>query len=394
MKMIHEKYYDLLEKQNKLLGRKNIVNDGFYNGVYERYVYPVVTRHHIPIHWRFDLDKERNPHFIERLGINAVFNPAAIYINSKYYLICRVEGLDRKSFFAVAESDNGIDNFRFINKPLYWEDIDKEETNIYDMRLVKHEDGWIYGVFCSESKEDKGLQGDTSSAVAKAGLVRTKDLKSWERLPNIITPSQQQRNVVLHPEFINSKYAFYTRPQDGFISTGSGGGIALGLCDDILNPVIKKEMVIDEKRYHTVYEVKNGEGPAPIKTNKGWIHIAHGVRNTAAGLRYVLYTFATSLEDPSKVIAKPGGYFVAPYDNERVGDVSNVVFCNGVIVNEENEVFIYYASSDTRIHVATTTVDKLIEYTFNTPEDANRSLDCVKQRIQLIDNNIKLLSEF
>lgn len=394
MKMIHEKYYDLSEKQNKLLKRKNIVNDGFYNGVYERYVYPVVTRHHIPIHWRFDLDKERNPHFIERLGINAVFNPAAIYVDSKYYLICRVEGSDRKSFFAVAESDNGIDNFRFINKPLYWEDIDREETNIYDMRLVKHEDGWIYGVFCSESKEDKGLQGDTSSAVAKAGLVRTKDLKSWERLPNIITPSQQQRNVVLHPEFINSKYTFYTRPQDGFISTGSGGGIALGLCDDILNPVIKKEMVIDEKRYHTVYEVKNGEGPAPIKTNKGWIHIAHGVRNTAAGLRYVLYTFATSLEDPSKVIAKPGGYFVAPYDNERVGDVSNVVFCNGVIVNEENEVFMYYASSDTRIHVATTSVDNLIDYTFNTPEDANRSLDCVKQRIQLIDNNIKLLTEF
>lgn len=392
--MIHEKYYDLLEKQNKLLKRKNIVKDGFYNGIYERYVYPVVTRHHIPIHWRFDLDKERNPHFIERLGINAVFNPAAIYVDSKYYLICRVEGLDRKSFFAVAESDNGIDNFRFINKPLYWEDINKGETNIYDMRLVRHEDGWIYGVFCSESKEDKGLQGDTSSAVAKAGLVRTKDLKSWERLPNLKTPSPQQRNVVLHPEFINSKYAFYTRPQDGFISTGSGGGIALGLCDDILNPVIKKEMVIDEKRYHTVYEVKNGEGPAPIKTNKGWIHIAHGVRNTAAGLRYVLYTFATSLEDPSKVIAKPGGYIIAPYDNERIGDVSNVVFCNGVIVNEENEVFMYYASSDTRIHVATTTVDKLIDYTFNTPEDANRSLDCVKQRIQLIDNNIKLLTEF
>ncbi|QUH30722.1 glycoside hydrolase family 130 protein [Vallitalea guaymasensis] len=392
--MIHEKYYDLLKKQNKLLKRKNMVSDGFYNGVYERYVYPVVTRHHIPLHWRFDLDKRRNPQFIERLGINAVFNPAAIYVDSKYYLICRVEGLDRKSFFAVAESDNGIDNFRFINKPLYWEDIDKEETNIYDMRLVKHEDEWIYGVFCSESKEGNCKQGDTSSAVAKAGLVRTKDLKSWERLPNLKTPSPQQRNVVLHPEFINSKYAFYTRPQDGFISTGSGGGIALGLCDDILNPVIKKEMVIDEKRYHTVYEVKNGEGPAPIKTNKGWIHIAHGVRNTAAGLRYVLYTFATSLEDPSKVIAKPGGYFVAPYDNERVGDVSNVVFCNGVMVNEQNEVFMYYASSDTRIHVATTTVDKLIDYTFNTPEDANRSLDCVKQRIQLIDNNIKLLSEF
>lgn len=389
--MIHEKYYDLLERQNKLLRRRNVINDEFYNGVYEKYTFPVLTRHHIPLHWRFDLDKERNPHFIERLGINAVFNPAAIYLNFKYYLVCRVEGLDRKSFFAVAESEDGIDNFRFINSPLYWEDIDDKETNIYDMRLVKHEDGWIYGIFCSESKDDK-YKNDTSSAVAKAGLVRTKDLISWERLPNIKTSSPQQRNVVLHPEFINSKYAFYTRPQDGFISTGSGGGIALGLCDDILNPIIENEIVIAEKRYHTVYEVKNGEGPAPIKTEKGWIHIAHGVRNTAAGLRYVLYTFATSLQDPAKVIAKPGGHFIAPYDNERIGDVSNVVFCNGVIVNDENEVFIYYASSDTRIHVASTTVDKLIDYTFNTPEDANRSLNCVKQRLELINDNKKKLS--
>lgn len=391
--MIHEKYYELLEKQEKLIARKNEVNEEFYNGVYNRYKYPVLTRHHIPIHWRFDLNKETNPHFMERLGVNAVFNPGAIYLNGKYYLVVRVEGVDRKSFFAIAESESGIDQFRFIDVPLTWEDIDKEETNMYDMRLVKHEDGWIYGIYCSESKDPNAPHYDTSSAVAQAALVRTKDLKKWERLPNIQTPSPQQRNVVLHPEFVDGKYAFYTRPQDGFISTGTGGGIAFGLCDDIENPVIKKEKVIDERKYHTVYEVKNGQGPAPIKTEKGWIHIAHGVRNTAAGLRYVLYTFATSLEDPSKVIAKPGGHFIAPYDDERVGDVSNVIFCNGAVVNEKNEVFIYYASSDTRIHVATTTVEKLVDYTFNTPEDPFRSLDCAKQRIELIERNNELLSK-
>jgi 4-O-beta-D-mannosyl-D-glucose phosphorylase len=261
------------------------------------------------------------------------------------------------------------------------------------MRLVKHEDGWIYGIYCSESKDPDASAFDTSSAVAQAGLVRTKDLKKWDRLPNIQTPSPQQRNVVLHPEFIEGKYAFYTRPQDGFISTGSGGGIAFGLCKNIENPVIGEERIIDERRYHTVYEVKNGQGPAPIKTEKGWIHIAHGVRNTAAGLRYVLYTFATSLEDPAKIIAKPGGHFIAPYDHERVGDVSNVIFCNGAVVNENNDVFIYYASSDTRMHVATTTVEKLIDYTFNTPEDPFRSLDCAIQRKQLIEKNERLLNE-
>lgn len=391
--MIHEKYYELLEKQEQLLNRKNEVNAEFYNGVYNRYIYPVVTRHHIPLHWRFDLNKETNPYFMERLGINAAFNPGALYHEGKYFLVVRTEGLDRKSIFALAVSDNGIDNFRFIDTPLVWEDIDKEETNIYDMRLVKHEDGWVYGIYCSESKDPGAEPFDTSSAVAQAGLVRTKDLKKWERLPNIQTPSPQQRNVVLHPEFVEGKYAFYTRPQDGFISTGSGGGIAFGMCDDIANPVIEHERIIDERKYHTVYEVKNGQGPAPIKTEKGWIHIAHGVRNTAAGLRYVLYTFATSLEDPAEIIAKPGGHFIAPYDDERIGDVSNVIFCNGAVVNENNDVFIYYASSDTRIHIAATTVDRLVDYTFNTPEDPFRSLDCAIQRKELIKKNELLLKK-
>ncbi|WP_068619887.1 glycoside hydrolase family 130 protein [Paenibacillus tuaregi] len=389
--MIHPKYNEILAKQEQLVTRKNELNEEFYNGVYDRYKYPVITRHHVPIHWRFDLNAETNPHFMERLGINATLNPGAIYFNGKYYLVVRTEGLDRKSIFAMAESDTGLDNFRFIDTPLTWEDVDAAETNMYDMRLVLHEDGWIYGIYCSESKDPEAAPFDTSSAVAQAGFVRTRDLKTWERLPNIQTKSPQQRNVVLHPEYVNGKYAFYTRPQDGFISTGSGGGIAFGLCDDILNPVIDQEDIIDERRYHTVYEVKNGQGPAPIKTDKGWIHIAHGVRNTAAGLRYVLYTFATSLEDPTRIIAKPGGHFIAPYDEERVGDVSNVIFCNGAVVNEHSEVFIYYASSDTRIHVATTTVEKLIDYTFNTPEDPYRSLDNALQRKSLIEQNEALL---
>ncbi|GIO52042.1 MULTISPECIES: glycosidase [Paenibacillus] len=391
--MIHEKYAELASRQEELLSRPNERNTEFYNGVYDRYKYPVITRHHVPIHWRFDLDAERNPFFMERLGINATLNPGAIYHDGKYILVVRTEGLDRKSIFTLAESETGIDNFRFVDQPLVWDDIDPNETNMYDMRLVKHEDGWIYGIYCSEQKDPDAPAYDTSSAVAQAGLVRTRDLKTWERLPNIQTGSPQQRNVVLHPEFVDGKYAFYTRPQDGFISTGSGGGIAFGLCDNILNPVIDQETVIDERRYHTVYEVKNGQGPAPIKTDRGWIHIAHGVRNTAAGLRYVLYTFATSLDDPAKVIAKPGGHFIAPYDDERVGDVSNVIFCNGAVVNEKNEVFIYYASSDTRIHVATTTVDRLVDYTFNTPADEFRSLDNAAQRAKLIAQNEQLLGE-
>lgn len=391
--MIHPKYKELLEQQEQLLTRQNEIDPTFYNGVYDRYRYPVITRHHVPLHWRFDLDETTNPYFMERLGINATLNPGAIYFNGKYVMVIRTEGLDRKSIFALAESDNGIDGFRFIGKPLVWEDIDAEETNQYDMRLVQHEDGWIYGIYCSERKDPEAPAFDTSSAVAQAGLVRTRDLVSWERLPNITTSSPQQRNVVLHPEFVDGKYAFYTRPQDGFISTGSGGGIAFGLCDDILNPVIAKETIIDERKYHTVYEVKNGQGPAPLKTDRGWIHIAHGVRNTAAGLRYVLYTFATDLNDPARIIAKPGGHFIAPYDDERVGDVSNVIFCNGAVVNEQGKVFIFYSSSDTRCHVATTTLDKLVDYTFNTPADPYRSLDCASQRGDLIERNVELLQK-
>ncbi|GAE32323.1 glycoside hydrolase family 130 protein [Halalkalibacter hemicellulosilyticus] len=389
--MIHEKYFDLLEKQNEYLAKKNKKKEDFYNGIYDRYEDPVLTRHHVPLHWRFDLSKQSNPFFMERLGVNATFNPGAIYLNGKYYMVVRLEGVDRKSIFAIAESDNGVDQFQFIGTPITWENPYEDETNIYDMRLVQHEDGWIYGIYCSESKDPGAPQFDTSSAVAQAGLVRTKDLKYWERLPNIETPSPQQRNVVLHPEFVDGKYAFYTRPQDGFISTGKGGGIAFGVCDDIEKPIISEETIMDEKVYHTVYEVKNGQGPAPIKTDKGWIHIAHGVRNTAAGLRYVLYTFATSLEAPEKIIAKPGGHFIAPYDEERVGDVSNVIFCNGAIVNEQNEVFIYYASSDTRIHVATTTIEKLVDYTFQTPEDPLHSIENAKQRKELIEKNLHLL---
>lgn len=391
--MIHDKYYTLKEKQEVLLERKNEVNTEFYNGIYERYIFPALTRHHVPIHWRFDLNQKTNPNFQERLGVNAAFNPGALYFEGKYYLVVRMEGLDRKSIFALAVSDNGIDTFRFIDAPLVWDDNDATETNMYDMRLVHHEDGFIYGIYCSESKDKDAPAMDTSSATAQAGLVRTKDLKTWERLPNVETPSPQQRNVVLHPEFIDGKYAFYTRPQDGFISTGTGGGIAFGLTDTIEQPVIREEKVIHERRYHTIYEVKNGQGPAPIKTDKGWIHIAHGVRNTAAGLRYVLYTLATDLDDPTKVIATPGGHFIAPYDGERVGDVSNVIFCNGAVVNEKNEVFIYYASSDTRIHVATTTIDKLVDYTFNTPADPFRSLDNAKQRKNLIERNEALLNK-
>ncbi|QUI24256.1 glycosidase [Vallitalea pronyensis] len=389
--MIHKQYEVLRRKQEELLTRNNKKDEGFYNGIFTKYQFPVITRHHVPIHWRYDLDETTNPFFMERLGVNATFNPGAIYLDGKYYLVVRVEGFDRKSFFAIAESDTGVDNFRFWDYPVSWDDMDKEETNIYDMRLVQHEDGWIYGTYCSEKKDPEAEPSDTSSAIAQAGLVRTKDLKTWERLPNIATSSPQQRNVVLHPEFVDGQYAFYTRPQDGFITTGTGGGIAFACCQDILDPVIHEETVMHEKKYHTVYEVKNGQGPAPIKTKKGWIHIAHGVRNTAAGLRYVLYTFATSLEQPAKIIAEPGGYFIAPYAKERVGDVSNVIFCNGAVVNDQQEVYLYYASSDTRVHVATSTIDQLMDYTFNTPEDRYRSLDCVDQRTAMIRHNLTLL---
>ncbi len=388
--MIHSKYYEELKKQEVLLNRKNEVDTEFYNGLFERYKYPVITRDHAPLIWRYDINEETNPYFMERLGINATMNSGAIELNGKYYLVVRVEGNDRKSFFAVAESDNGIDGFRFWDFPILLEDTCPEETNVYDMRLTKHEDGYIYGVFCSESKDTS--VNDLSAAVAAAGIVRTKDLRSWERLPNLKTlNSPQQRNVVLHPEFVDGKYAFYTRPMDDFIDTGSGGGIGFGLCEDITNPVIDEEIITSKRKYHTITEVKNGAGAVPIKTDKGWIHIAHGVRNTAAGLRYVIYAFATSLEDPTKVIAEPSGLLIGPRGAERVGDVSNVVFTNGAIVKDNGEVLIYYASSDTRMHVATTTIDKLVDYVFNTPEDPLRSVECVAQRCDLIAKNLELL---
>ncbi len=388
--MIHEKYYDLAAQQEKLITRKNEVDTGFYNGLFQRYRYPVLTREHAPLHWRYDLNRETNPYFMERLGINAVMNSGAIELDGKFYLVARVEGNDRKSFFAVAESDNGTDNFRFWDYPILLPDTCPEETNVYDMRLTKHEDGWIYGVFCSESKDTS--VGDLSAAVAAAGIVRTKNLKDWERLPNLKTlNSPQQRNVVLHPEFVEGKYAFYTRPMDDFIDTGSGGGIGFGLCQDITHAVIDQEIITSKRKYHTITEVKNGAGAVPIKTDRGWIHIAHGVRNTAAGLRYVIYAFATALENPADVIAEPSGLLIGPRGPERVGDVSNVVFTNGAIARENGDVYIYYASSDTRMHVAVTTMDKLIDYVFNTPEDPLRSVECVAQRCEMIGKNLELL---
>ncbi len=387
---MHESYAVELNKQEKILSRKNFKTD-FYNGIYDRYEYPVLTREHIPLTWRYDLDEKTNPYFMERLGVNAVMNSGAIMLNGKYYLVARIEGNDRKSFFGVAESDNGIDGFRFWDYPILLDDTCADETNVYDMRLTKHEDGYIYGVFCSESK-DKSVN-DLSAAVAEAGIVRTKDLKHWERLDNLKTlRSPQQRNVLLHPEFVNGKYAFYTRPMDDFIDTGSGGGIGFGLCDDICHAVIDEERMTSLRKYHTITEAKNGAGATPIKTDRGWIHIAHGVRNTAAGLRYVIYAFATALDDPGKIIAEPSGMLIGPRGDERVGDVSNVVFTNGAIVNENNEVFIYYASSDTRLHVATTTIDKLIDYVFNTPKDPGRSVECVAQRCEMIKKNIDIVN--
>lgn len=388
--MLHAEYYNQLKKQKELIELKNTPKE-FYNGIFTRWTNPVLTRKHIPITWKYDLDSTTNPFFMERLGVNAAFNSGSIKIGDKYYLVARVEGSDRKSFFAVAESESPTDGFHFWDYPVVLPDIYPQETNVYDMRLTRHEDGWIYGVFCSESRDPHA--NDLSSAIAAAGIVRTKDLKTWERLDNLVTKtSPQQRNVVLLPKFVDGKYAFYTRPMDGFISTGSGGGIGFGLCDDIEHAVIEEEKITSMRRYHTITEEKNGAGATPIYTEKGWIHIAHGVRNTAAGLRYVVYAFATDLKEPWKLIAEPGGYLIAPFDEERVGDVSNVVFTNGAIVNENGDVYIYYASSDTRLHVASTTIGRLLDYVFNTPQDAYRSADCVKQRCGLIRKNLEILA--
>ncbi|HYK87256.1 MAG TPA: glycosidase [Acidobacteriota bacterium] len=380
----------LLQLHDAFLARPNtIVEDG--NGLFNRYRYPVLTAEHTPVFWRYDLDYARNPHLMERMGINATFNSGAIELNGKILLIVRVEGADRMSFFAVAESASGIDCFRFWDYPILMPETQDPDTNVYDMRAVKHEDGWIYGLFCTERKDPKAPSWDTSSAVAQGGIARTKDLKTWERLPDLKTRSPQQRNIVLHPEFMRGKYAFYTRPQDEFIQAGAGGGIGWGLTASMENAVIDDEVIIDNRAYHTIKEVKNGLGPAPIKTAKGWLHLAHGVRNTAAGLRYVLYLFLCDLEHPERVTHEPAGYFLAPQGEERVGDVSNVVFSNGWVAKENGDAFIYYGSSDTRMHVASTNVEKLLDYVINTPPDPLRSPACVQQRYQLIERNLSVM---
>ena len=391
MNRYNNRLHILKKEHESLISRKNkmIFSE---NGIFERYKYPILTAAHTPLEWRYDLNPETNPYLMERIGVNATMNSGAIKWNGKYLIIVRVEGNDRKSFFAIAESPNGIDNFRFWEYPIHLPDTDPSETNVYDIRLTTHEDGWIYGIFCSESLDPNAAPGDLSSAIAKAGIVRTKDLKSWERLPNLISQSQQ-RNVVLHPEFVNGKYALYTRPQDNFIDAGNGGGIGWALIDDITHAEVKEEIIINHRHYHTIKEVKNGEGPHPIKTPKGWLHLAHGVRACAAGLRYVLYLYMTSLEDPTKIITEPGGYLIAPVDEVRIGDVSNVLFSNGWIADEDGTVYIYYASSDTRMHVATSTVDRLIDYCLHTPADGLRSAASVENICKLIEANKYVMAE-
>jgi 4-O-beta-D-mannosyl-D-glucose phosphorylase len=379
LEMLKKSYEQLINRTNEKVEEEN--------GIYSRYKNPVLTAQHAPLFWRYDLNAETNPYLMERIGINSVLNAGAIRLNGKYHLIARVEGSDRKSFFAVAESDNGIDGFRFWDYPVLMPQTEVEDTNIYDMRVVQHEDGWIYGLFCTERRDPNAPPSDQSSAIAQCGIARTKDLKKWERLADLKTPSPQQRNVVLHPEFVDGQYAFYTRPQDGFIEAGTGGGIGFGLSNSMENAVIHKEVVVDKRVYHTISELKNGLGPQPIKTSQGWLHLAHGVRNTAAGLRYVLYMFMTDLNDLARVTCKPAGYFIAPEGEERVGDVSNVVFGNGWIVDEDGRVLIYYASSDTRMHVAESSIDRLVDYVMHTPADGYTSAASVRTLYKMIDNN-------
>ncbi len=383
--LLRRHHSDLLEMENGPCMQNN--------GVIQRYIHPVLTAEHIPLEWRYDLNSVSNPYLMQRLGVNSVFNPGAIELEGKIILIARVEGYDRKSFFAIAESKNGLSGFRFWKYPVIIPQLENPDTNMYDMRLVHHEDGWIYGLFCTERRDTRASEHDQSAAIAQCGIVRTKDLKEWERLPDLITSFGQQRNVVLHPEFVMGNYAFYTRPQDGFIDAGKGGGIGWGLSDSIENAAIIKQSIIDPKIYHTIKEVKNGLGPAPIKTEKGWLHLAHGVRNTAAGLRYVLYSFLCDLKDPSKIIYQPGGYLMAPEGLERTGDVSNVLFCNGWVCKEGGTLYIYYASSDTRIHIATTTIDRMLDYVVHTPADSLTSFDATGQRISLIERNQRYLKE-
>lgn len=384
--LFNQRKEQLERQQRELVTLKN-EPEAIGNGIYKRFIHPVVTADHAPLTWRYDFDPKTNPFLMERFGINAAFNAGAIKHDGKYLLIIRVEGNDRKSFFAVAESFSPTEGFTFWDFPVHMPETDNPDTNLYDMRLTKHEDGWIYGIFCTERKDTRVAASDTSSAIAQAGITRTKDFKTWERLPDLKTKSEQQRNVVLHPEFVDGKYALYTRPQDGFIDAGSGGGIGWALCDSMENAEVDDEMVIDERVYHTIKEVKNGQGPAPIKTAKGWLHLAHGVRNTAAGLRYVLYMFMTSLEEPWKVTHRPGGHFISPIGLERVGDVSNVTFANGWIEDEDGKVYIYYASSDTRMHVAESSIDQLIDYVINTPEDGYRSFTSVQTITEIATKN-------
>lgn len=384
---------ELQQAHRALLARPNTPDPRWNNGIYTRWQHPVVTAAHVPLEWRYDLNPQTNPFLMERLGVNSVFNPGAIEHEGKILLVCRVEGWDRKSFFAVAESETGVDGFRFWDEPILMPETEDPDTNVYDMRLTRHEDGWIYGVFCTERKDPNAAPGDLSSAVAQAGIARTRDLRTWERLPDLRTRSPQQRNVVLHPEFVGGKYAFYTRPQEDFIAAGSGGGIGWGVSASINPAIVEEEIIVEPRAYHTVKEVKNGEGPAPLKTERGWLHLAHGVRGTAAGMRYVLYLYLTELERPWVVTHRPGGYFLAPEFEERVGDVSNVVFCNGWVARRDGSVFIYYASSDTRIHVATTTLDRLLDYVLNTPPDGLRSYASVQARLDLIRRNRALQAQ-
>jgi 4-O-beta-D-mannosyl-D-glucose phosphorylase len=383
LKQLQQTHAQLLQRKNR--PQKN------GNGIFDRYESPVLTAEHTPLTWRYDFNPKTNPHLMTRLGVNCVFNVGAMEWNGSIVLMARVEGWDRKSFFAVAESKNGVDNFQFWDYPVRMPELEDKETNLYDMRLVRHEDGWIYGLFCAE-RHDDSKPNDLSAAIARGGIARTKDLVKWERLPDLKTPALHQRNCVLHPEFVNGKYAFYTRPMNDFAATGSGDGVGWGLVDDITNAVVKKESIIDPRFYHSIKEGKNGLGPAPIKTERGWLHLAHGVRNTAAGMRYVLYMFLCDLQDPSKQISAPGGHFMGPENDERVGDVSNVVFANGWVARKNGDVFIYYGSSDTRTHVAATTVEKLLDYVTNTPPDAKRSKLCVDQRCELIARNLQLKS--
>lgn len=380
-----EKLKELRSEHEQLLCRKN--EAVYVNGVYERYVNPILTGAHAPLEWRYDLNEKTNPFLMERMGIHAAFNSGAIKWGDKYVLVVRVEADDRKSFFAVAESPNGVDNFRFRPRPIIMPEWGEPATNVYDMRLTRHEDGWIYGLFCVERK-DHDAEGDLSAATAACGIARTRDLVNWERLPDLVSRSQQ-RNVCLHPEFVNGKYALYTRPQDGFIDAGSGGGIGWALVDSMEHAVVEDEKIINARHYHMITEVKNGEGPHPIRTDRGWLHLAHGVRGCASGLRYVLYMYMTALDDPTRVIAQPSGFFIAPDGEEYIGDVMNVCFANGWICDDDGKVFIYYASSDTRMHVATSTVDRLVDYCLNTEPDGGRTGLTVERLNRLIDKNTK-----